>query len=72
MGDIKLKPRMNTPKVLVKNYAVKEAESILKAKYKAQQEKREQIIRDPVREATRAYRTDRTRYKLYCSTYFGC
>ena len=52
MGDIKLKPRMNTPKVLVKNYAVKEAESILKAKYKAQQEKREQIIRDPVREAT--------------------
>ena len=52
MGDIKLKPRMNTPKVLVKNYAVKEVESILKAKYKAQQEKREQIIRDPVREAT--------------------
>ena len=52
MADVKLKPKMNKPKILVKNYVVKEAESILKAKYKAQQEKREQIIRDPVREAT--------------------
>lgn len=52
MADIKLKPKMNKPKVLVKNYAVKEAKSILKAQYKTQQEERKRIVRDPVREAT--------------------
>lgn len=55
MSDIKIKPTMDKPKVLEKNYVPKDAESLLKQQYEERKKQREPEQASGVR-----YATDRT------------
>ena len=52
MRDLKIRPGMDTPKAKLKNFAPKDAESILKKHMDKRQKEKEPESRDPVRYAT--------------------